>query len=707
MNNRANQKEETNQFTRKLSPVTKLSTPSRPFSRVKSVTGQRKKPWNRRFIYNKIPDYYSIKDKNVINAKKLRLNSVKKKNVFDTNYITYQQSKMNQIKKYPIKPFNRTMSGFFSHYTRGINNDFTTNRNIISPLTNSAFNRNNLMKNINLNINVNVNDENFNKIKKLWNELCVISSYRELFIIIYNQLTGDEKENLYKKELDELVAVKSDIKTLIYYIDQRNIVLRDLYDENHKLNRRKDKNDDILIEISNLIEKLRETTIDVCYAMKKLKNDINNVNNLGKYNLDLIASKSKFDKNYLIKMKGELSFLKEGNAKFYFNLNDDKSPFLLKTSEANINMINNLNNNDKDFFIRIVPLKEDIKEHIIECNYYIYQELIAYQQNILSQKKIFRCVSPVKNINMENKDNDISAINLKNMGMNDSLMFKKMNKNIFSDFSDINSVMSSKNIFGEKKIKSVQNIINQRFSARQNKDLFSQKLLSGYIPGDMANNFILEDEKVKDEEEEEEENENEEKSDGETSKNEINDLIEEKKSETENNENTKRNNNSAEDKKNKDNKTSSSGGNKDKKEENTSNINKNITSTYTQKNNSSKDGNKNGNINNNNLNEDINKYLNNESNEIVNKDNKKDDKDQNAKQTSNKEIDSSNTNINNNLVNQNKPNEGKSDTEKIDINKKDNENFDNKKENNIDEQNKKEEKNEINNIENKDIKDKK
>jgi hypothetical protein len=65
---------------------------------------------------------------------------------------------------------------------------------MVSPLTNSALNRNNLYKeNLNLNLNVNSNDENFNSIKKMWNELCVYMSYREVFIIIYNQLTGEEK----------------------------------------------------------------------------------------------------------------------------------------------------------------------------------------------------------------------------------------------------------------------------------------------------------------------------------------------------------------------------------------------------------------------------------------------------------------------------------------------------------------------------------
>ena len=622
MNNRAiNQKEETNQFIRRLSPITKLSTPSRPFSRIKSVTGQRKKPWNKRFIYNKIPDYYSIKDKNVINAQKLRMYSVKKNNVFDTNYITYQQSKMNQTKKNPIKSFNRTMSGFFSHYSRGINNDFSTRRNIISPLTNTAFHKNNLMKNsnINLNINVNINDENYNKIKILWNELCVFPSYRELFIIIYNQLSVEEKEQLLKKELDELIAVKSDIKTLTYYIEQRNIVLKDLYEENTKLNKNKnDKVDEILIEISNLIEKLRETTIDVCYAMKKLKNDINNVNNLSKYNFDLLAGKSKFDKNYLIKMKSEIAFLKEGNAKYYFNFTDDRTPFLLKASEANINMINNFNmnnNNDKDFFIRIVPLKQEIKEHISECNYYIYQELIAYQQNIMSQQKVYRCVSPLKSINiMENKDNDISLNNLKSFGLNESLYPRIKNKNVFNDFSDINSVVSSKNIFGEKKLKGVQNLINQRLSARKNKDLFSQKLLSGYIPGvieDNLDNLLVEDEKVKDEEEEEEE----EKSENDLSKKEINDLIEEKKTETENNENTKTNNN-GEDKKNEETNIN----NIDNNEEEI-NSKKNISKNITERSNISKKEQK----NNSKLNKDINEYLNsignNHKNEFNNIDN--------------------------------------------------------------------------------------
>ena len=47
---------------------------------------------------------------------------------------------------------------------------------------------------------------------------------------------------------------------------------------------------------------------------------------MDKYDINVIAEKFKFDKNYFIKMKNELNFLKE-TAKYYFNLNNDQTHF--------------------------------------------------------------------------------------------------------------------------------------------------------------------------------------------------------------------------------------------------------------------------------------------------------------------------------------------------------------------------------------------
>ena len=648
----------TNQYTRKLSPIGKYTTDSHTYSRVQSMASMPKKPWNRRFIYNKIPDYYKIQNKNIYLHKKPRVHSMNKNNVFDDNYLSYKQSKINNNKKKNIKGFNRTTSDFFSQNSYMTNNnEFSLNsRNIGSPLTNSALNRNNLYKeNLNLKLDINSNDENFNSIKKLWNELCVYMSYREVFIIIYNQLTGEEKEQFYEKEFNELNSIKNDIRTLNYYMEQRTLVLKDLYEQNIKLNRLNNSDDvinEILSEMSSSIEKLREATIDVTYAMRKLKNEISIVNNISKYNIDLLSSKSKFDKNYLIKMKGELSFLREGNAKYFFNLSEDRSPFLLKTAETGLNT-------EKETNIRIVPIKEEIKEHIKECNYYIYQELIAYQQNIIAKKKVFRCVSPIKSnarhlINSIsfatlNKERDLSKNNniILGGGLNESNIVRKINKNKFNDFSlDINSVLSTNNFFDKKLSNGIWSNVNRQIP-KPNKDLFSQKLLSGFIPGDWGQEIFAEDEKVKDEKEEEkeekedekenqEEEEDEEQSESDTSKNDMNELIEEKKSETDENENSNSKvntkNNFNENKKNKeDNK------NIKEKEKDLNNL----------KINSSRSDNKDVEEKiNNNRNEDINKYLNNnaehKANPLKSKKNSINDENNGDKIKSNNPINSNN-----------------------------------------------------------------
>ena len=528
MNNRIKyQKVDINKFSRKLNHLNKLSTQSRPFSNLKSTNEQRKKNWNKLLIYYKNPDYDIRKDKN------FRITNMRNNDVFNINYITYQQSKKFENKKNnSVRGLKRTMSGFFTHYN-GRPNDYNTSRNIISPLTNSMLTKNTLMNNTNISMNMNIisNDENLDIIKNLWNELSVFVSYRELFTIIYNQLSGEEKEQLLKKEINDLNTVKNNIKILNYYIGQRNIVLKDLYEQNKKLNKSKynntNSNQEILVEISNIIEKLRESTVDVCYAMKKFKNDINNVSNLSKYNLDVICNKNKFDKNYLIKMKGELNFLKKGKAKIYFNLNNECSPFLLKTSDTNLNMnmFNNMNinnSNENEFFMKTVPLKEEIKEHINKCNFYIYQELIAYQQSILSQNKTFRSVSPLKssieninynyNTNYVNKENDIITNNI----INESELYRKVNKNIFNEYSNINGFYSKNNFIVDNKLKNIQNFIKQKINERSNKDLFSQKLFSPYMTPNVGNNNLIEGEKVKEKEEEsKEENKKREKEEGE------------------------------------------------------------------------------------------------------------------------------------------------------------------------------------------------
>ena len=178
-----------------------------------------------------------------------------------------------------------------------------------------------------------------------------------------------------------------------YHIGLRQEIIEEIRNLNEKLgkeliNKNNKAKEALLNEISNKIIILREQTINVCQSMKNLKEKIFSINRLDKYDFDIISKKFKFDKNYVIKMKSELNFLKEGFAKYFFNIENDQTPFLLKASDKT-------KLTKEDYFIRIIPIDNELKNKIIDCIFYIHQELIAYQ-NINMNKKNFQRISPIK-----------------------------------------------------------------------------------------------------------------------------------------------------------------------------------------------------------------------------------------------------------------------------------------------------------------------
>ena len=44
---------------------------------------------------------------------------------------------------------------------------------------------------------------------KIWDELSVNKTYRKLFSVIYKELDDENKEELYKKETNEINKIKS------------------------------------------------------------------------------------------------------------------------------------------------------------------------------------------------------------------------------------------------------------------------------------------------------------------------------------------------------------------------------------------------------------------------------------------------------------------------------------------------------------------
>ena len=174
----------------------------------------------------------------------------------------------------------------------------------------------------------------------LRNELEVLNSYRKYFCFIFKELYEEEQDNLYQHEITELIELKNNIKNLTYNIELRTGIIKKLSELNTELNKEiknnnKTLNNFIKNEMMKEIEKLTEQTINIVLYMKKIKKEINSVSNLGKYSIDIISKKFHFDKNYIIKMKNETSFLREGYAKVFFNIKNEESPFFLKACDKN------------------------------------------------------------------------------------------------------------------------------------------------------------------------------------------------------------------------------------------------------------------------------------------------------------------------------------------------------------------------------------
>ena len=384
-------------------------------NRVNSVHIYREKKWDNRFIYNKIPEYDAYKDKNV------RINLSVKSNSSRRNANNAQNLK-NII---PYKLINgdnslnnSTPIAFRTSFNPKNDRDYKISSAKVRDI--SCCENNNLKY---------INIINLNNINKLWDDLCVGKSYRDLFCVIYKELNDENKQEMYQKEINELISLKTDINFMKSNIEMRQNTIKEISELNDKLGKEieksknifNNKHEHIINEISKKIELLRQNTVDVCVAMKKLKYEINGIKNLNKYDIDLISEKYDFDKNYLIKMKKELNFLKSGYTKQFFNIEKDQTPFLLSSSE-NCLAKKSENNN----LIHIVPINKEIKNDIIDCIYYIYQELIAYQSEKVS-KNILKRISPLKRVTetpFKGDKNNFQIIN----GIEDN---KKINKSNF------------------------------------------------------------------------------------------------------------------------------------------------------------------------------------------------------------------------------------------------------------------------------------
>ena len=235
-------------------------------------------------------------------------------------------------------------------------------------------------------------DIKIRNIINLWNELEVKESYRKYFFFIYKELSEEDKSNFYRNEINELIQLKNDIKNLTYNIELRIGIIKKLSELNDELNQANEKGKVEQITINEIIKKMEDLTIqaiNIVKYMKKIKTIINLFPNLDKYDMNIISKKFNFDKNYVIKMKFETDFLKEGCVRKFINIKNDQTPFIINIKDKNSYKSKDNENNDS------ISLEPKIIDDILDCNYFIYMELISYENGKMSKNNI-RCISPIR-----------------------------------------------------------------------------------------------------------------------------------------------------------------------------------------------------------------------------------------------------------------------------------------------------------------------
>ena len=303
---------------------------------------KRERGWDNRFIYNRIPDYCAFQDKNFLNVK-LFNEQAKRTNMNET--------------------FNRTSKSFYK-----------------------ATNRSN---NITMNYHLQENMEPCDKIMLLWNDLGVLDNYRELFTVVANQLDDQARRDFYNLEIQNLTNIFDDLNYLVQCIQSREISISNLKKLNEKLSSilketSPKSNEQQFSIIINEIQNVRMSTINVVNQMNKIRNKYSFCIYGGKFNIDTLGKKFSFDKNYLIKMKEEMTFLKYGYIKYFFNINESVDPFLLSASF-----------DTGDPLQQQVPITQDMHEQIKLAQYLILQDLIFYQSASF-KSHLLRTISPIK-----------------------------------------------------------------------------------------------------------------------------------------------------------------------------------------------------------------------------------------------------------------------------------------------------------------------
>ena len=224
--------------------------------------------------------------------------------------------------------------------------------------------------------------EEYSIIQKIWEDLGVTYKYQIQFDNYIKSLSEqkirniliNEKNNLKRfgdallKLTREISSRENNIHSLKRYI--YSLVNSANYFEDEENEKNKKNRESIILNIISLVKSLRINSINVVTHFLKVREIITYYNLVGKIDMKLINKEYKYDENYLIKMRNDMSFLNEYPklSKYFDMYNSDIDAFLTNFSPNTYNY-SKINNNKVK-----IPVSDDVKKAIDQCRYILVQE---------------------------------------------------------------------------------------------------------------------------------------------------------------------------------------------------------------------------------------------------------------------------------------------------------------------------------------------
>ena len=328
-------------------------------------------------------------------------------------------------------------------------------------------------------------------IKEIWNEICVTPSYQNSFEeMLSNLKTKEEIENILNNEKKQILQFKNELIKLMKVISKRESIIENIkkldkiyiqnkelaklnkiYSEKNKSAPNLNTNDEIIYnyekleeknkvqiedDINNCLKLLRINSVNAVHQFNKFRSMNNYIITSNKIDIEKLKKKYGYRQDYLIKLKNDLDFLTFSNINLFYNFKTN-DPFLLSlVPEKNIN--------EK---FKKIPISEEL---MITINNYLY---ILAQEELLFKIRFKKEIKRNKTNEFEQRDNkdDSNIKNIinkrkKNIQKEFNKLFFKTNKNNDITDNNINSnrIKKIKNLYFNNQIKNKKNEDNEKYN---------------------------------------------------------------------------------------------------------------------------------------------------------------------------------------------------------------------------------------------------